>query len=370
MTSFSAELRVSGQSFPVLQCAFGVEQATHQRGRVSTKVRYGPVQLVLSVPEDDTLFGWANDAQKRQPAQVFFRDSDGGSDGGSVLETLELKAAYCVSYHEQFVSGDARGGAYQCYLTLSDPGGWTLTAGGPASAFVAPAARNHGLPGAAADALERETSNDEEMGVVPTPHFASLVEPSQGLAVVLASCLSIKQPQVFDPEIDPNLFRNQVITDLEKIYATHTGKKMLESLADSGKKVTIHHSINGNAIGGYRVPEGRFLQVDGPGIGTDSNIAYNPSVESVGKEDVWETRPPAIGLAHELIHAEQAAYGRMPTGKAPNGPLLKHPDSKAEKLADIRELEAVGVPPHDKYPFSENKIRAEWDPKQPPRDWY
>ena len=40
------------------------------------------------------------------------------------------------------------GGAYQCYLTLSDPGGWTLTAGGPASALVAPAARNHGLPGA------------------------------------------------------------------------------------------------------------------------------------------------------------------------------------------------------------------------------
>jgi hypothetical protein len=75
---------------------------------------------------------------------VFFRDGD----GGSMLETLELKAAYCVSYHEQFVSGDARGGAYQCFLTLSDPDGWTLQAGGPAAAFMAPAAREHGLPAA------------------------------------------------------------------------------------------------------------------------------------------------------------------------------------------------------------------------------
>jgi hypothetical protein len=143
MASFSAELRVAGHTFPVVHCQFGVEQATHQRGRVSTKVRYGPVQVVLSVPEGDTLLAWANDAHKRQPAQVFFRDAS----GGSVVETLDLKAAYCVAYHEQFLSGDARGGAYQCIVTLSDPGGWTLSAGGPASAFVAPPAREHGGPG-------------------------------------------------------------------------------------------------------------------------------------------------------------------------------------------------------------------------------
>jgi hypothetical protein len=55
MASFSAELRVAGHAFPVIHCLFGVEQATHQRGRVSTKVRYGPVQLVLDVPEGDEL---------------------------------------------------------------------------------------------------------------------------------------------------------------------------------------------------------------------------------------------------------------------------------------------------------------------------
>ena len=109
-------------------------------------MRFGPVQLTLDVPDGETLFGWAADAQKRQPVQVFFRDGN----GGSVLETLTLAAAYCVSYHEQFRHGEVGSGAYECYLTLSDPDGWTLTAGGPASALVAPAARNHGVPGAVA----------------------------------------------------------------------------------------------------------------------------------------------------------------------------------------------------------------------------
>jgi hypothetical protein len=106
---------------------------------VSTKVRYGPVQLTLDVPEGELLLAWAADAHKRQPAAVLFR----ASAGGSVLETLALKAAYCVVYHESFADGDARTGAYQCQLTLSDPDGWTLQAGGPATAFVAPAAREN-----------------------------------------------------------------------------------------------------------------------------------------------------------------------------------------------------------------------------------
>ncbi len=146
MASFSAELHVAGESFPVTHCAFGVAQATHQRGRVSTKVRFGPVQLTLDVPAGDALLGWAVAPQKRQPVQVLFRDGA----GGSVLETLHLQAAYCVSYHERFRHGAQGGGAYQCYVTLSDPNGWTLTAGGPASVLVAPAARSHGVPGAVA----------------------------------------------------------------------------------------------------------------------------------------------------------------------------------------------------------------------------
>ena len=52
-------------------------------------------------------------------------------------------------YREEFHAGNTANGAYVCHLVLSDPDGFTIQAGGPAAAFVAPAARNHGVPGAA-----------------------------------------------------------------------------------------------------------------------------------------------------------------------------------------------------------------------------
>ena len=67
------------------------------------------------------------------------------------LETLVLKAAYCVSYRKTFVTGDARDGAYTTHLVLSDPDGFVIQAGGPGVAFVAPAAREHGVPGVVID---------------------------------------------------------------------------------------------------------------------------------------------------------------------------------------------------------------------------
>jgi hypothetical protein len=136
MASFSAELHVAGHVFPVTHCLFDVTQATQLRG---------PVQLVLDVPDGDVLLAWAADPHKQQATAVVFMDLT----GGRAVETLRLPAAYCVAYQEQFVSGDAQGGAYQCYLTLSDPSGWTIAPGGPATAFVAPAEREHGAPVAA-----------------------------------------------------------------------------------------------------------------------------------------------------------------------------------------------------------------------------
>jgi hypothetical protein len=142
MASFSAELHVAGHIFPVTHCLFDVTQATQLRGRVSAKVRYGPVQLVLDVPDGDVLLAWAADPHKQQATAVVFLDAT----GGRAVETLRRPTAYCVAYQEQFVSGDTAGGAYQCYLTLSDPSGWTIAPGGPATAFVAPDAREYGAP--------------------------------------------------------------------------------------------------------------------------------------------------------------------------------------------------------------------------------
>lgn len=122
MASFSAVLRVDGQAFPVTHCTFETEQAIGQRGRVSAKVRYSPVQLVLEVPDADALLAWAVNPQQQQATTITFLDAH----GGRALETLHLPEAYCVAYQEHFRSGDAAGGAYQCSLTLTAPTGWTL----------------------------------------------------------------------------------------------------------------------------------------------------------------------------------------------------------------------------------------------------
>ena len=98
-------------------------------------------------------------------------------------------------------------------------------------------------------------------------------------------------------------------------------------------------------------------------------MEYNPFQEKVGRS-AWNKRPPGIGLAHELIHAEQAAHGRMRRGRTDNpGSVDKNnPDKPA--VVHIFELETIGIPPHDQYPFSENKIRSEWNPPQTERGHY
>lgn len=132
MASFSADLYVEGQRFPVVQCTYGTNQVTDGRGRVVAKVRYGPVELLLDVPEGDFLLMWANTPQKRLAADVVFKEAK----GGGAQETLSLAAAYCVGYQETFVSGDGAMGAYQCHLTLIDPNGFTLHAGSPMQALL------------------------------------------------------------------------------------------------------------------------------------------------------------------------------------------------------------------------------------------
>ena len=78
MASFSADLYVSGQRFPVVQCTYGTNQATDGRGRVAAKVRYGPVQLVLDVPASDLLLNWANMPQQQLATDLLFRQAAGG----------------------------------------------------------------------------------------------------------------------------------------------------------------------------------------------------------------------------------------------------------------------------------------------------
>ncbi|MEQ9233358.1 M91 family zinc metallopeptidase [Coleofasciculus sp. E2-BRE-01] len=164
-------------------------------------------------------------------------------------------------------------------------------------------------------------------------------------------------------------YQEQVRENLREIYDTPSGQELLESLRearDNGRSLTITApppGRPGNACG-YDNPRDRFIQPNGqPGAGTNATVYFNPNSTSIGSEP-WQTRPPAIGLAHELIHADDAAYGRMPRGDGVNGDLAPSTESN-------RELRAVGLPPYenglgDDASYTENAIRDEMGEPQRP----
>ena len=143
-----------------------------------------------------------------------------------------------------------------------------------------------------------------------------------------------------------------MIDALDEIKSTPTGAAMLKSIEDSGKPVTIKATSGGN---GARPLDGANAKrkTDGtPGSGSGTVVSFNPDRKQIGDgSEPWMTRPPAVGLAHELVHADHSANG-------------------TNDFTPAGEDMAVGLPPHDTQPFTENKIRDEWKPKQPKRPRY
>lgn len=195
---------------------------------------------------------------------------------------------------------------------------------------------------------------------------------ASGAAGVSASTPPTLVPSTYGNAVSidgDDVFRQKTLAALDQIKKTPTGAALLESLERSGRSVSIKPSQDGNGCG-YTNPAARFAQADGtPGTGTNSTVVFDPDTRTIGSE-AWETRPPAIGLAHELVHAEHAATGTMSTGEVQNDSKRDPTNPTRFQMYRKREIEAVGVPPNDQRAFTENKIRSEWDPPQPERKWY
>ena len=149
-------------------------------------------------------------------------------------------------------------------------------------------------------------------------------------------------------------FRRKTIKALDDIKKTPTGKKLLASLDRSGKTVTIRQASGsqGNSATPADQAKGQPDNKLKPGEGTDTTVRFNPDKAVIGDgSKPWMTRPPAVGLAHELVHADHNARG-------------------TNLFDDTGEEMAVGLYPYDTNDFTENKIRAEWKPKQPKRTEY
>lgn len=153
MASFSAELHVAGRVYHLLRCTYSAYQATDARGRASAKVRHSPIELVLVAPRDNFLGAWGADPYKRCAIDIVYRDANGGQP----LETLSMAGAYCVGYGQRFQEGSVSKdlqtvtpSSYVAYMTLTDPDGFRIQAGGGGT-YAAPAAGTHAPPLPAAD---------------------------------------------------------------------------------------------------------------------------------------------------------------------------------------------------------------------------
>jgi hypothetical protein len=103
----------------------------------------------------------------------------------------------------------------------------------------------------------------------------------------------------------------------------------------------------------WRDESGRQRKIRCSGGGSNTTIRYNPDLSVIGFVSASQRQPPAISLAHELIHADDAAYGRM----------------DPEMVDGVRnyERQAIGLPPYEMKEFTENRLRAEWSEPQPAR---
>jgi hypothetical protein len=369
MASFHAELHLGGGTYRVVRCQYACSQDTDARGRASTKVRHHLLELTLDVPTDDTLLAWTAAPQKPQAGQVVFHDMT----QLVAHETIAFTAGKCVGYTETFESGAKSEGAYVCHLTIAAPE-YELRGGGLAveAGQLAQTAMNSIQPYAMAQELVAPEAGPYNPAD-PATHFVRASTGTKSLSPALAAMLehTLVVATTAQPDGPPG-FEAAVKADLQTLYETPTGKALLESLHASGKRIFINYGLENAAHFPLSGWEPAFYQLDGvtPGPGTALRLSYNPFREEVGDQP-WNTRPPGIGLAHELIHAEQAAYGRMRRGDALNPPGGTEAAS-ANKLqeAHIFELETLGVPPYHTYSFSENKIRSEWNPPQTARKYY
>lgn len=141
-------------------------------------------------------------------------------------------------------------------------------------------------------------------------------------------------------------FRTAVLSDLAWLQTQSVGGELVAELESSGYTVTLSETTGGNSAG-YSPGADSWERADGtPGPGANVNISYNTvQWNPYGGTENWQTRPPAIGLAHEMVHAWTGVYGTRALGNSADG------DRR-------RELQATGLGEFSGAVLSENGFRA------------
>ncbi len=140
-------------------------------------------------------------------------------------------------------------------------------------------------------------------------------------------------------------FKASVLMDLSWLLTQSVGMELIEAIVGSGKQLTIRESKGGNTTS-YNPNPDSFERPDGTrGPGANVTIGYNTREwNPYGGDEEWMTRPPAIGLAHELVHAWTGMIGTRALGETGG--------------VNRRELQATGLGEFANSVFTENRFRG------------
>lgn len=163
----------------------------------------------------------------------------------------------------------------------------------------------------------------------------------------------------------PADFKAKVLGDFSWLLTQDAGQQLLDAIMASGKSLAI---VDAGSAGNVTAALGKVADADRrpdgrPGPGCDAKMGYNPTeVNPFGGDEAWMTRPPAIGLAHELIHAWTIMTGNAATGTATEAGAEGgvHDVAKAEQ-------QAIGLGDFSGATFTENKFRAAFGLPERPR---
>jgi uncharacterized Zn-binding protein involved in type VI secretion len=172
-------------------------------------------------------------------------------------------------------------------------------------------------------------------------------------------------------------YQARVLADLQALDQTRSGRRLLNSLNNSGRTVTIENYPNTkepNATTSYE--ESATRQSDGsPGTPADVEIHYNPTIDKLDPQNPnapdWTEGPAPIWLAHELVHADHQTHG---TSDSLTGKQSKNDGLTTDMHNE--ELNTAGIPPYEGHTdgsdsgVTENDIRRDWPSPLPQRPHY
>jgi uncharacterized Zn-binding protein involved in type VI secretion len=153
------------------------------------------------------------------------------------------------------------------------------------------------------------------------------------------------------------LYRGQALAALARLMSRPTGRGLVNDLDGAPHSTTIRTTAGGNSENAANWNAGLYDTANGrAGPGSDNTVDWNADRNKIDGEP-WQTRDPAIGLGHELVHSHNDVHG---TTDGRNSVNYTDADGNARNSPGY-ELQAAGVGSHSGDPYTENKMRAEHD---------